>query len=179
VPGLRCETTDAQAQAIEDAVKAQLLAYARSKGFHDPIVRDLLPNEDLKGGNMIGSGNLWQQSVSTMTYVTVYSGENPDDRAFAIFMVANKAPNPQVVSIRFWDGTGRTALKDIWQVEGVWLKEKPVAYCDLAHIIFYPESKGYNIDLMAGLRGDVDNVILGGKVVEPRGKTITPSEVWL
>jgi len=84
MPGLRYETTPEEAARIERAVIEQLKTYARSKGIKDPVVRDLLPNEDLKGSAEVGSGHFWQQSLSALSYRCVYSGENPDDRAFAI-----------------------------------------------------------------------------------------------
>jgi hypothetical protein len=174
---LRFETTTSVARAIEEAVVTRLLAEARKKGISDPIVRDLIPNEDLKGGRAVGSGQFWQQELSGLTYVTVYSGENDDDRAFAIFKVANAREDPLAVSIKFFDGVGRTALKDIWQVEHAWLNPDCQAYCDPESIIFYGFSKGYNIDIMARKidKVSMDKVIFGGKVVEPRGKTITPA----
>lgn len=174
MPGLRFETTSDEAARIEKAVIAKLLAYAREKGIKDPIVRDILPNEDLKGAGEVGSGHLWQQALSALQYHTVYSGENPDDRAFAIFKIANTKAVPLTVGIKFYDGIGRTALKDIWQCEHAWLNPDKESYCDPENIIFYGVSTGYNIDIMAGATSGTDNLILGGKVVEPKGKTITP-----
>lgn len=180
MPGLRVATTKAEALRIERAVTQALLDYARRKGITDPIVRDLYPNTDLQGENEVGSGNIWQQTIdSAMQYNTVYSGENPNDRAFAIFKVGNKRAAPLTVAIQFYKGTGRTALKDIWQVEAAWVNEDVEAYADPEHILFYGVSEGYNIDFTAPLSGETDNVILGGKVVEPRGKTVTPrKEPW-
>jgi len=40
--------------------------------------------------------------------------------------------------------------------------------------MFFGVSTGYNIDLCAGATSGMDNLIFGGKVVEPKGKTITP-----
>lgn len=175
MPGLRVATTKAEALRIERAVVAKLLEYARRKGIADPIIRDLIPNTDLLGAGEVGSGNIWQQTIeSAMQYATVYSGTNDNDRAFAIFKVGNKRGAPLTTSIRFFHGTGRTALKDIWQVEQAWVNKDVEAYADPEHIIFYGVSDGYNIDFLAPLSGETDNVILGGKVVEPRGKIITP-----
>lgn len=174
MPGLRFETTPEEAARIEKAVIAKLLAYARSKGFKDPIIRDILPNEDLLGHGEVGSGHFWQQSLSSLQYHCVYSGVNPSDRAFAIYKIANVKAVPLTVAIKFLDGTGRTALKDIWQCEHAWINPRKEAYADPDNIIFYPKSTGYNIDICAGATSGMDNLILGGKVVEPRGKTITP-----
>lgn len=174
MPGLRFETTSEEAARIEKAVIAKLIAYARGVGMKDPIIRDILPNEDLKGAGEIGSGHFWQQSLSSLQYHTVYSGENPDDRAFAIYKIANVKADPLTVAIKYYDGIGRTALKDIWQTEHAWLNPDNEAYADPENIIFYPVSTGYNIDIMAGPTSGMDGLILGGKVVEPRGKTITP-----
>jgi len=174
---LRFETTHAAARAIEAAVIARLMVEARKKGISDPIVRDLLPNEDLKGAGVVTSGHIWAQSLSGLNYVTVYSSENADDRAFAIFKVANAREDPVAVGVKFYEGVGRTALKDIWQVEHAWLNPDCEAYCDPESVIYYGWSQGYNIDIMARKTSKVlvDKMIFGGKVVEPRGKTITPA----
>lgn len=175
MPGLRCETTPTQAEIIEAAVIRKLLEYARGEGqISDPIVRDLLPNEDLKGGGAVGSGQLWQQEISAMSYVTVYSGKNDDDRAFAIYFVQGTLADPLTAKIEFYDGVGRTAKKDIWQVELAWLQKQKKAYCNAQDAIFFGASKGYNIDFTGGTDSGIDGVILGGKVVETRGKTISP-----
>lgn len=174
MPGLRGTTTPEQASQIERQCISMLLAYARAKGISDPIIRDIYPNVDLLGAGLVGSGYLWQQAVSAMGYATVYSGKLQDDQALVIFKVANKRAAPLTVAIKFWDGTGRTAVKDIWQVEDAWLEEDFQAECDPQDAIFYGVSEGYNIDFMGQIAG-TDNVILHGKVVEPRGKTITPT----
>lgn len=181
---LRVETTPATAKAIERAVIARLMVEARKKGISDPIVRDLIPSIDLCGPGVALSGPIWAQShlsgISGLTYANVYSGTNDDDRAFAIFKVANAREEPLTIGIKFYDGVGRTAIKDLWQVEHAWLNEDCEAYCDPESVIYYGWSKGYNIDiaprpvgLLSGLT--FDRLIFGGKVVEPRGKTITPA----
>ena len=175
MPGLRGVTTPEQASLIERQVIERLKAYGRMKGISDPIVRDLLPNTDLAGGGDVGSGILWQQAVSgNMGYATVYSGKNPDDKAFVIYKVANVRNNPLTLAIRFWDGTGRTAIKDIWQVEDAWLEDDVQAEANVEDVIFYGVSEGYNIDFLGKVAGR-DKVILFGKVIEPKGKTITPA----
>jgi hypothetical protein len=172
--GLKFETTPEEKAVIEATITAKLLAYARAKGISDPIVRDLIPNEDLKGSAEVGSGHIWQQSLSAFQYRTIYSGVNDKDRAFAIFKVANTKAKPLTAAIKFFDGIGRTRILDIWQVEHAWLNPDMEAYCAAEDAIFYGVEKGYNIDFLATESG-MDNVILGGKVVEPRGKTITPA----
>jgi len=174
VPGLRYETSLEEAAVIEQAVIAKLLGYARAHNISDPIVRDLLPNEDVKGAGEVGSGHVWQQDISACQYHTVYSGENTKDRAFAIFKVANPKEKALTAAIKFFDGIGRTRTLDIWQVEHAWLNPDREAYCEAEDAIFFGVEKGYNIDFLAGASSGMDNVILGGKVVEPRGKTITP-----
>lgn len=177
MPGLRLETSPAEAYVIERAIEGKLLAYARAKGFSDPIVRDVIPNEDLKGASEIGSGNIWQQDLSACQYHTVYSGENDENRAFAIFKVANSKEKALTAAIRFHAGTARTAVLDIWQVEHAWLNDDREAYCNVEDAMFFGKKAGYNIDFLA-LANGMDNVILGGKVVEPRGKTITPKPAF-
>lgn len=174
MPGIRLETSLEEAAPIEQAIMAKLLDYARRHNISDPIIRDLLPNEDLKGAGEVGSGNIWQQDLSACQYHTVYSGVNDKDRAFAIFKVANTKSAPLTAAIRFHDGVGRTRVLDIWQVEHAWLNEDREGYAEAEDAIFYGVEKGYNIDFLAGASSGMDNVILGGKVVEPRGKTVTP-----
>lgn len=178
MPGIRFETTPERALAIEQAIISKLLAYARDKRMTDPIVRDILPDEDLKGATGVGvSGHIWRQSVSALTALTVYSGTNPDDRAFVIYKVQATLNEPLTATIKFYDATARSRLFDVWQVEAAWLEKDKVAYCNPEDAIFYGESKGYNIDFTAGKNSGIDGVILGGKVVEPRGKTIVAGRV--
>jgi len=174
VPGLRSETTPAEKEAIERAVVARLLQYAAEKKISNPVIRDILPNEDLLGAGEVGSGHIWQQDISSLQYHTVYSGTNDDDRAFAIYKISNAGATPLTVAIRFWKGTGQTAIKDIWQAEMVWLNKDKEEYCDPEAVIFYGVNEGFNIDFMAGPDSGMDNVILGGKVVEPKGKVLVP-----
>lgn len=175
MPGLRGVTTKEQASLIERQVIERLKAYGRAKGISDPVVRDLLPNTDLAGAGVVESGIRWQQAMSAMGYATVYSGKNADDKAFVIYKVgAARQGGPLTVAIRFWDGTGRTAIKDIWQVEDAWLEEDQQAMANVEDAMFYGVSEGYNIDFMGQIAG-TDNIILFGKVIEPRGKTITPT----
>lgn len=173
--GLRKETTKQAAARIEEAIIAKLKAYAIRNRISNPIIRDLLPNEDLKGAAEVESGHIWQQDISALQYHTVYSGKNDKDRAFAIFGVKNAKAEPLTTAIRFYDGTGRTALLDEWQVEHAWLNEEREAYADAKDAIFYGIEKGYNIDFLAGASSGMDGVILIGKVVEPSGKVLTPS----
>lgn len=175
MPGLRYETGSEEAAQIEKAVIAKMMAYAVRKGFNDPIIRDILPNEDLKGAGEVGSGYLWQQDLSACQYHTVYSGENDENRAICIFKVANVSEHPITAALRFHAGYNRTAIIDIWQVEHAWLNPGREGFCKLEDVIFYGKKAGYNIDFLSFVNG-MDNVILGGKVVEPRGKTITPKK---
>jgi len=178
MPGLRLETMPEKAMQIEQAVITKLLAYAAAKKISDPIIRDLLPDEDLKGATAMGvSGHIWRQNVSALLVGTVYSGTNPDDRAFAIYKVQGTLNEPITVTIKFYDGTARSRLLDIWQVEAAWMEKDKVGYCNPEDVIFYGVSKGYNIDFTGGKNTGIDGVILGGKVVEPRGKTITAGRV--
>lgn len=175
--GLRKETTKAEAAQIEAAIVAKLKAYAVKMKISNPIIRDLLPNTDLQGAGEVESGYIWQQDLSALSYRTVYSSTNPKDRAFAIFGVRNTRNDPLTTAIRFFDGTGRTALLDEWQVESAWQNKEREAYCNPEDAIFYGVDTGYNIDLLAGANSGMDGVIFIGKVVEPAGKILTPTRL--
>lgn len=154
---------------VTDAVVSQLLAIAQQHNFAEPIIRDILPNTDL---NAL-SGEIWQQDVSVLGFATNYSGVNTDDRAFVIFGGRFKAASPRTTAIRFFDGVGRTRIKDIWQVEQGEVDQDLIFLAEPNSIIEYLPSAGFNIDFFAKTEG-IDNVILLGKVVEPKGKTISP-----
>jgi len=170
-------------RAILATVEEKLRAEAARAKIADPIIRDLLPG-DLTNPDDPTVNNVWRQSVSADAYRVVYSGKNPNDRIFAIFGVKSRMPVatytasgyvealfPRTTAIRFWEGTTRTALKDIWQLEDGWTEENRVIYSPVP--VIYKESEGFNIDLYARSSG-TDEIILLGKVVEPRNKVIAP-----
>jgi hypothetical protein len=130
------------------------------------IARDLLPDTDLSAS---GDIQYFEQQLAAGWNNPTYSGTNPDDKVFGIYGIKNDNASPQTTAIRFWDETSRTALKDIWMVQGAWLEENTILICD--NPLVWEPNRGFNIDQYARAAG-TDNVIFLGRVVEPRGKTI-------
>lgn len=157
--------------AVTEAVRRRLLAIAQEHSFAEPIIRDILPNTDL---NAL-SGEIWQQDVSVLGYATNYSGTNPDDKALVIFGGKFLAGSPRSTAIRYFDGTGRTRIKDIWQIQQGETEEDTIFLAEPDSLIEYLPSAGFNIDFYA-LSAGLDEVVLLGKVVEPKGKTVSPKD---
>jgi hypothetical protein len=130
------------------------------------IARDLLPDTDL-----LASGDIqyFEQTLAAGWNNPTYSGTNPDDKVWGIYGVKNDNASPRTTAIRFWDETARTALKDIWMVQGAWLEENTILISE--NPLVWEPSRGFNIDQYARAAG-TDNVIFLGRVVEPKGKTI-------
>lgn len=161
--------TAEQIAQVGQAVRGRLATIAREQRIPEAVFRDILPATDL---NSI-SGEIWQQDVSTLGYAMNYSGTNPDDRAFVIFGARFLGAASRTAAIRFFDGTGRTRIKDIWQVEQGQANEGVIVLAEPDSMIEYLPSLGFNLDFYGDSAG-IDNVALLGKVVEPRGKTVAP-----
>jgi len=132
----------------------------------DLVVRDILPGTDLNGL----SGEVWSQVCSAFQYNMCYSGKNPNTKIFAIFGVKNKSSTPRTVALRFKLGAGGASVKDIWQVEQAYLEDNTAVFTK--DPIKYEDQETFVIENY-GLSSGEDGVILLGRVVEPRGETIS------
>ena len=161
--------TPEEQKAIEDAVVDYLIRRALEKKIatkpEDLVVRDILPGTDLNGL----SGEVWVQSLSAFQYVSVYSGKNPDTKIFAVFGAKFLSPTPKTAVIRFKLGAGGAKIKDIWQVEPAFVEENCAVYTDRP--IKYEDDETFVIEFYGKDSGE-DNVVLLGKVVEPKGELI-------
>ncbi|RLG82545.1 MAG: hypothetical protein DRO09_00175 [Thermoprotei archaeon] len=158
-------------EALEKFVEEELVkeAVAGPRKFaakrEDIVVRDLLPGTDLKGI----SGDWWAQTVNGGDWTTVYSGTVSEKKVIAIYGFANKAATPRTIMVRFGTGAGPAYYKDQWQVEHAYVKQEPVIYTKKP--IIYAPNESFRIEFYAVTSG-MDEVILIGKVAEPRGELI-------
>jgi hypothetical protein len=170
--GLKQAATAMDIEAARLALDERLFTLAVEKkaikSRAQGVARDLLPDTDL-----FASGDIqyFEQQLAAGWNNPTYSGTNPDNRVFGIYGVKNDNQSPVTTAIRFWDEVARTTLKDVWMVQGGWLEENTVLIAD--NPIFWVCNRGFNIDQYAKAAGS-DGVIFLGRVVEPKGKTITP-----
>jgi hypothetical protein len=168
--------TPQQIEAARQALDAKLIEIAVAKGAvrsaNDAIVRDLLPDNDLRAS---GDIQYFEQQVSAGAWASpTYSGTLDDDQVMGIYGVKALNAVPKTAAIRFWDGTGRTAVIDIWQVEAAWGEEESPMAIAIKPIIYEPD-RGFNIDQYAKSAG-ADQIAFLGRVVEPKGKTVRGDE---
>lgn len=177
---LRPLTVDEQ-RALEAALETKLRAEAARADIKDPIIRDLLPAEDL---GFATTAEYWTVSVSAGAYRCVFSGTLPKDRIIGIMGVKTPAQIlpfavsttgvasvfPRTSQIKFLHGTARTYPKDVWQIEQ---GHGDVRYAKAP--VIYVENEGFNIDFYGRSSGADDQVVLIGKVIEPHGKVISPA----
>jgi hypothetical protein len=179
MPGTLKLATPEMIRQAQQALDALLLSLAiEKKAVASPdqaVARDLLPKNDLRA-----SGNLYyfSQQGSAATWTSpAYSGTLDDDQVMGIYGVRlpTQSGGPKTSAIRFWDETGRTAIKDIWlvQVPHTDATSAPVADIFLAETpVVWQPSRGFNIDQYFIAAGE-DRVVYLGRVVEPKGKTIS------
>jgi len=154
---LRKEDLQGIVATLESKVKAEVQA----KGYKDVEVRDILPKTDLGLPS-----EAWVVSIpSGATSVTV-SKTLPNDTAIVFYGVSLPTKD-DVTVIRFRLGDAK--IKEVYQVEIARALQDPIVYFEEG--VMYKPNEVMNIDVFAKTSGD-KQVILLGRVAEPRGKTI-------
>ena len=128
-------------------------------------LRPILPTEDLGiTNNSWYTGSLTANSWNTWINAVLLD----DDTFLGIMGIASLAAVPKTSVARFSIGVGARVF-DIWEVEDAYISGEPAAYTP--EPIIYPGASRVTVDLCAKAAG-VDNVILKGWVVEPKGKRV-------
>jgi len=128
------------------------------------VIRDLMPSD------LGASTEKWSQSLSADAWNTIYSGKNPDDRAFGIYAILGGISGG-TTAIKFFDETARTSTKDLVMVEDLWQGGEAEKAIILDAPPIWDKSRGFNIDFY-GANSVIDSIVLRGRVIEPKGKTI-------
>jgi len=181
IVGTYAASTKQMVAAAEQQLEQELLRRAVSQravpSAANAVIRDLLPS-DLGGSNDIAS-----VSCST-SWGLIYSGTLTDKKLFGIYgytvpvfypdaMVSGTPMEPmgqRVTGLRFKLGAGGAKTKDIWIGHGKGLAKGEVILTKAP--IIYNKSETFNIEAIGELGGE--NVFLLGKIVEPKGETISP-----
>lgn len=190
--GTLVELSVQEIRALEDAVENELKRIAVQDGIApseaELVVRDILPETDL---NAV-SGEVWVTHTSAYAWNTVFSGENPENKAFAIYGVTTAIETmisgaslrfiganvsgypaskvlPSVVAIKFGLGAGPAKIKDIWHIQHMYTKDPPRVFSKSP--VVYRKKEKFTIQVY-GTQSMADHIVLLGKVVEPKGQTI-------
>ena len=166
--GLVAAVTPEEIATLESDVITELARRAVDQRVvsraEDAVVRDILPKTDLWQANEV-----WTQTVSANAYNTIISGDLTDKKIVAFYGVKNKAAVPRTTAIRFGLGAGPAKIKDIWEIESIRTEENVAGYVRTP--VIYNKSEHLHIDFYGDSSG-TDEVVLLGKIVEPRGEVI-------
>lgn len=164
--------TAAEVAALEEAVKAKLTDILIKKGVvkspEEIAFRKIRPTD-------IGLANdVWAESIGTANAwnrITPADGQKIEDKAIAIFGVANLEADYLSTGIRLTKGAGRdliTLFEGFF--EEMYLEEVPKA---LFKKVVYFEPEDYMNMYLYGRKTGTDRVILLGVVAEPKTKIIS------
>ncbi|MHA1833676.1 MAG: hypothetical protein ACTSV7_06755 [Candidatus Baldrarchaeia archaeon] len=169
MPGTLLKLSPEEIRAIEQEVEEILIKKALEQKIatrrEDVVVRDILPATDFNW-----SYEYWQESVSASGYATTVSVSLPDTKIVLFYGAKNLNPNPKTAAIKFLVGKGGTKVKDIWQIEHAYTEENAAVYS--RDYVIYNKSEHITIQQYGRGTAGTDNLILLGKVAEPRGETI-------
>jgi len=154
---------------LKEAIIRELKTLAVKKGIvaseNDAIVRELLPSDlglnswakDLSGG----TANQYNDAVSTTL---------SDKKIIAIYGLRLLGSSSNVDNIKFLRGDGAT--KDIWDANGIKVKEDKTTITEDDRVIRYENSETVKIQYYITATG-TEEIQLLGFVVEPKGETIS------
>lgn len=186
---------------IERKLAAELKRRAIEQGVartpEELVVRDVLPVEDLGWGC-----EEWTQSgvIPSCDWGVVYSGAVDDDKVMGFFGIKDETPTAYSGSptqkTLYWQGAresfsggtselgaarpavavrfdlGGAKVKDLWQIQHIYVQHPPEAFTFSP--VIYNKSEDFRIYFYGrtNLSGERSNLILRGKVCEPKGKVI-------
>lgn len=169
--GVSTYLTIEEKKKIEDDVIARLIQEAVSQKVvtkeDDLVIRDIMPNTDLGLTNeywaeVLATPNAWNAAIINVTL--------PKDKIIAFYGVKNKAAVMLSSMVRF--NLAQAKVKDIWEVEDIQTELNAEALAETP--VLYNNSEVIRIDMYCmGLAG-TDELMLIGKVAEPKGKLISP-----
>lgn len=152
---------------------AAALAQANIEGVSDPLVRQLLPQQDLETTTPNGwtdTDNKWEQlGLGTDQFQEVYAIDTTaraENKVYVIFGVSNLSDNPGTTQIEF--RTGNDAVFATVDVEGILTDEEVFGL--LRDPVIFGEAGGDG-DIRQWSQTADDQVVYHGVVAENRGET--------
>jgi len=159
------EIRELESKIEEDLIRRAVIQKIGGVASPDEVaVRDILPATDLGATNQI-----WEQTMaSANAFNTIYTPTAATKKVFAFYGVKNRKSTPNTTAIRFNLGTAKT--KDIWQIEEIYTETQTTRGIATKPVV-YNKEESINIAMYA-IAAASDNVILLGKVAEPKGETV-------
>lgn len=175
IVGTYAASTPQMVAQAEQRLELELLKRAVSQraipNAAQAVVRDLLQSD-------IGYANDVNVIDCSTSWGLIFSGTLTDKKLFGVYGYTTPVYQrmdasgmiSQFVGLRFKLGASGAKTKDIWIGQG---KQSNLGNVILAKApVIYDKSETFNIDGIATISGE--NVFLLGKVVEPKGETISP-----
>jgi hypothetical protein len=173
-------------------LKRRAIEQGIARTMEELVVRDIFPVNDLGQGC-----NEWTQSgvIPSCAWGLVYSGRVDDDKVIGFIGVKDETPTAysggvpqktlytQTAGLSGYGGAARPAtaikfmlgdakIKDQWMIQHIYVQNPPEAFTFSP--VIYNKSELYRIYMYGrtGHSGQPSNLILRGKVCEPKGKLI-------
>ncbi|MEM0162737.1 MAG: hypothetical protein QXO62_06715 [Thermoproteota archaeon] len=165
--GVYFTTIDQEVKAKLDALDTQLLSLAQQRGFKQPVLRNIFPQEDLGLTNEVF---LWNLTTANAYNAVISKLDLAKKKIIGFVGVYYPSSNPIVSAVKLTQGVGDTVIKDYWYIEHVSALDKPFALANTP--IIYDYDTVVNIYFYAKATGS-DNLVLLGRVAEPAGTMIS------
>lgn len=180
IVGTYAASTPQMVAAAEQALELELLKRAVSEravsSAAQAVVRDLLPSDigyssDVTAVNCsTGWGLIYSGTLTDKKLFGVYGYVTPVFTRADVSGMVLRPEGSRVAGLRFKLGASGAKTKDIWTGQGKGIAQGKVILAKAS--IIYDKSETFNIDAVATTSGE--EVFLLGKVVEPKGETISP-----
>jgi len=166
--------TAPEIERLEKEIEAKLIQLAVAERVvtkaEDAVVRDLLPKTDFGFPD-----ERWRESVSALDWAKCISGiDNDRQQIICFYGGAAKAANPLTVALKFTLGPGDAKIKDIWQIESIYANSEMPEFYVKDPVIYHAEDT-FSV-YFYGKEAGTDELVLKGKIVEKKGRTIVGPE---